>query len=77
MEALLKQKGMATVLVPGGARESLNGEKGKIQLVLKNRKGFIKMALRQGVSLVPTFSFGEQNVYDLVRIKLKYSSLQF
>ena len=34
MESLLKiKKGIATVLVPGGARESLNGEKDEIKLV--------------------------------------------
>ena len=67
MESLLKvKKGIATVLVPGGARESLNGEKDQIRLVLKNRKGFIKLAIKHGVPLVPTFSFGEQRVYDLV-----------
>ena len=67
MESLLKiKKGIATVLVPGGARESLNGEKDQIRLVLKKRKGFIKLAIKHGVPLVPTFSFGEQRVYDLV-----------
>jgi len=66
MESLLKiKKGIATVLVPGGARESLNGEKDEIRLVLRKRKGFIKLAIRHGVPLVPTFSFGEQRVYDL------------
>merc|ERR1712180_501884 len=67
MRSLLtsEEKGVATVLVPGGARESLNGDKDRIRLVLNNRKGFIKMALETGVSLVPTFSFGEQRVYDL------------
>ena len=39
-----------------------------IRLVLKKRKGFIKLAIRHGVPLVPTFSFGEQRVYDLVRV---------
>ena len=83
MENLLKiKKGIATVLVPGGARESLNGEKDQIRLVfllfvfftffirlvLKNRKGFIKLAIKHGVPLVPTFSFGEQRVYDLVGV---------
>jgi len=67
MRSLLtsEEKGVATVLVPGGARESLNGDKDRIRLVLNNRKGFIKMALETGVSLVPTFSFGEMCVYDL------------
>ena len=72
MRSLLtsEEKGVATVLVPGGARESLNGDKDRIRLVLNNRKGFIKMALETGVSLVPTFSFGEQRVYDLVRVDI-------
>ena len=47
MEALLKQeKGMAAVLVPGGALEALNSDKDQIRLVLNRRKGFIKLALR-------------------------------
>jgi len=62
---LQREKGVAAVLVPGGARESMNGEKDRITLVLNRRKGFIKLALEHGVSLVPTFSFGEQYVYNL------------
>jgi len=61
-----KPKGQATVLVVGGALEALNGEKEVVQLVLERRKGFIKLALRYGVDLVPTFSFGENLIYDLV-----------
>ena len=50
MEALLKQeKGMAAVLVPGGALEALNSDKDQIRLVLNRRKGFIKLALRYSV----------------------------
>merc|ERR1712080_345668 len=50
----------------GGAREGLVGDRDQIRLVLKNRKGFIKLALQHGVDLVPTFSFGEHRVYDLL-----------
>jgi len=68
MEALLRQeKGVAAVLVPGGALEALNSDKDKIRLVLNRRKGFIKLALRFGVNLVPTFSFGENFIYDQVK----------
>merc|ERR1712080_140169 len=55
--------GEAAVLVPGGAPESLNSDRGEVRLILKPRKGFVKLALRTGVSLVPTFSFGESEVY--------------
>ena len=52
------------MLVVGGAPESLNSDKHKIRLVLNRRKGWIKIALRYGVSLVPTFTFGEAFIYD-------------
>ena len=52
MEALFKQeKGVAAVLVPGGALEALNSDKDKIRLILNRRKGFIKMALRYITSI--------------------------
>ncbi len=59
-------KGLAVVLVVGGASEALNFDHEKISLVLNKRKGFIKLAIRFGVSLVPTFSFGEAFIYHQV-----------
>ena len=59
-------KGQATVLVVGGALEAANSDKDCIRLVLNRRKGFIKLALRFGVDLVPTFSFGEHSIYGQV-----------
>eukprot|EP00091_Calanus_sinicus_P021700 TRINITY_DN6546_c0_g1_i3.p1 TRINITY_DN6546_c0_g1~~TRINITY_DN6546_c0_g1_i3.p1 ORF type:complete len:201 (-),score=46.66 TRINITY_DN6546_c0_g1_i3:35-574(-) len=67
MEALLgKPGGHATVLVVGGAPESLNSDKDKIKLIINRRKGFIKLALRFGVDLVPTFTFGENSIYNVI-----------
>ena len=37
-----------------------------MRLYLKKRKGFIKLALRFGVDIVPTFSFNEQFIYNQI-----------
>ncbi|XP_068241795.1 2-acylglycerol O-acyltransferase 1-like [Palaemon carinicauda] len=69
MNYLLSQEGTgrALCLVVGGARESLDAHPEQdIILHLNKRKGFCKMALRHGASLVPMFSFGENEVYDQV-----------
>jgi len=63
---LSRPGGAASVLVVGGAAESLYSEQGRIRLVLKHRKGFIKMAIRNGADLVPSFSFGETEIYSQV-----------
>lgn len=59
----------AAALVVGGAEESFYAYPDTYKCVLKNRKGFVKIALKTGASLVPAISFGENNVYDLVQYK--------
>lgn len=54
----------AVCLVIGGAQESLYSRPGVYQIHIKNRKGFVKIAIETGASLVPVFSFGEVDVYD-------------
>mmetsp|Transcript_19760 Transcript_19760/g.48317 ORF Transcript_19760/g.48317 Transcript_19760/m.48317 type:complete len:170 (+) Transcript_19760:811-1320(+) len=49
--------------VLGGAKESLDAHPGVFDLTLKNRKGFVKVALRTGAAIVPTFGFGETDVF--------------
>jgi len=53
-------------LVLGGAKESLEANPGVVKLYLKSRKGFVKVALENGASLVPVFGFGENELYEQV-----------
>nr|XP_019802106.1 diacylglycerol O-acyltransferase 2 isoform X4 [Tursiops truncatus] len=58
--------GNAIIIVVGGAAESLSSMPGKNAVTLRNRKGFVKLALHHGADLVPTYSFGENEVYKQV-----------
>ncbi|KAB1272849.1 Diacylglycerol O-acyltransferase 2 [Camelus dromedarius] len=58
--------GNAIIIVVGGAAESLSSMPGKNAVTLRNRKGFVKLALRHGADLVPIYSFGENEVYKQV-----------
>jgi 2-acylglycerol O-acyltransferase 2 len=56
--------GRAITIVIGGARESLSSQPGRLRLVLKSRKGFVKLAIQNGADLVPVLAFGENELYD-------------
>jgi len=68
IEWLLTKEGTgnALVLIIGGANEALEAKEGNFRLCYKQRKGFVKIALRHGVSLVPMYCFGENNIYEQV-----------
>ena len=51
-------------IVIGGADEAQYSRPGKYKIILNKRKGFVKMALQTGCSLVPVISFGETDVFD-------------
>lgn len=51
----------------GGAQEAFYCIPGQYKLVIKNRKGFCKLALQNGAPLVPVFSFGETDVFSQVK----------
>ncbi|CAF3911690.1 unnamed protein product [Rotaria sordida] len=65
---ILKQgNGNSLMLVLGGAKEALDARPSDEHiLTLKNRKGFVKIGLIHGASLVPVFSFGENDLYEQV-----------
>ncbi|XP_047577292.1 2-acylglycerol O-acyltransferase 1 isoform X4 [Lutra lutra] len=58
--------GNISVIVLGGAEESLDAHPGKFTLFIRQRKGFVKIALTHGASLVPVFSFGENELFKQV-----------
>ena len=62
--ALNPEYGMSLALVPGGATEALYAGKGRNTLVLRRRRGFIKLALETGAHLVPVYSFGENDCFN-------------
>ncbi|XKL69077.1 hypothetical protein PGB90_006846 [Kerria lacca] len=68
---LLEQKpSTAVVLVAGGASEAKLASPGsQYKIIASRRKGFVRIALKNGVSLVPVFSFGENNTYDQYNLK--------
>lgn len=47
----------------GGEQESLATVVGRDRVVLKSRKGFVRLALAAGVDLVPVFGFGVSDLY--------------
>lgn len=59
--------GRALTIVVGGARESLYAEPGTMRLILKQRRGFIKLAVQTGADLVPVIGFGENDIYQQLR----------
>ncbi|CAD5220369.1 unnamed protein product [Bursaphelenchus xylophilus] len=56
-------KGRCIGIVVGGAEEALDAHDGKHYLNLNNRRGFCKYALKYGADLVPSYSFGENDIF--------------
>jgi 1-acyl-sn-glycerol-3-phosphate acyltransferase len=61
-EASLK-RGDSLFVLPGGEAEQIRTKYGREIVYLKRRKGFIKLAIRQGVPVVPMYVFGVSDYY--------------
>ncbi|KAM7249525.1 hypothetical protein ACFE04_008290 [Oxalis oulophora] len=66
INCLQRKPGASCVLMPGGASESFLAFPGKCNIILRNRRGFIRLAIKTGASVVPAFSFGENEIYDQI-----------
>ncbi|KAI6222936.1 Acyltransferase [Aphelenchoides fujianensis] len=58
--------GQVACIVIGGAEEALDAHSDSFNLCLRSRKGFVRVALQQGASLVPVYSFGENACFQQV-----------
>ena len=58
--------GSCMVIQVGGGEEFTYMTKNTIDLVLAKRKGFVKLALQTGNSLLPVIGFGENDVFDRI-----------
>ncbi|CAL8400080.1 unnamed protein product [Boreogadus saida] len=59
-------KGIALSIVIGGAEEALTSSPGVNTVVMRRRKGFVRMALEHGADLVPVYLFGENETFRQV-----------
>ncbi|KAI8899397.1 diacylglycerol acyltransferase [Globomyces pollinis-pini] len=59
--------GTAMAIFIGGAKEFKHMERNTLDLVLLQRKGFIKIAITTGSSVVPVLGFGENELYDQLK----------
>ncbi|KAB0339659.1 hypothetical protein FD754_023750, partial [Muntiacus muntjak] len=57
--------GQAVVVLVRGEHEALHAIPGEHCLTLWNRKGFVRLALRHSVPLVPVYSFGENEAFTV------------
>ena len=58
------EKGQNIALLPGGFEEATIMKRGAERIYLRNRKGFIKYALRYGYRVHPVYTFGENDTYS-------------
>jgi hypothetical protein len=63
-------QGEAILLIVGGGEEFLHMKPKTLDLVLQKRKGFAKLALTTGCSLVPILTFGENDIF--VRLENRF-----
>lgn len=53
-----------TFLVFGGAHEAFYSSPNTYKIILNKRKGFVRIAIQNGVGLVPSIAFGDTDCYD-------------
>ena len=62
------RQGNNLIIVPGGFPEIYLSFPNSESIYIKERKGFIKYALRYGYTLYPVYTFGENDLYDQFKL---------
>lgn len=65
------RNGWSLYILPGGELEQMLTKEGEHHVYLKERKGFVKLALEYGVDLVPVYAFGETDLYSTYSLLFK------
>jgi len=63
---LSKPAGNGILIAVGGAQEALDAHPKTLTLTISSRFGFVKVALKNGASLVPIIAFGENDLFQQV-----------
>lgn len=51
------------VLFIGGAEEAKFSDSGNTNIIVKKRRGFLKLAIENNLTIVPIYTFGNNNIY--------------
>ena len=60
----------SVVIYVGGIAELFKSSRKEERLYLSQRKGFIKLALREGVDVIPVYLFGNTSLFTVVKTGL-------
>lgn len=58
------KNGRTILVLPGGESEQLLTKRGVEKVYLLKRKGFVKLALKHNIPLVPAYVFGSSDLYE-------------
>ncbi|KAF5865552.1 hypothetical protein ETB97_003396 [Aspergillus alliaceus] len=61
--------GRAITITVGGSREYNIARPGTMEVVIKIRKGFVRVAVETGADIVPVVAFGENEIFDRVDVQ--------
>jgi 1-acyl-sn-glycerol-3-phosphate acyltransferase len=61
----LLQKGEMIFIMPGGSKEAWKSSKYRYRLLWQGRKGFIRMALRNAIPIIPSANVGTDDTYHV------------